>query len=132
MATSVEVCSNCRFWVQEVGACGLCKRHSPVLIEDRQAIPRYRTDFPETAPNDWCGDFDLGVEQVSDGTAWMTIFTAPKDGTLILIRERCGRVQVAKWSCPDGYHPGWYVQLTRSGDDGYPTWDVVQWAPIPQ
>lgn len=65
-------------------------------------------------------------------SAWQPIATAPKDGTLILIRERSGRIQVAKWSCPDGYHPGWYVQLTRSGDDGYPTWDVVQWAPIPK
>jgi|JI10StandDraft_1071094.scaffolds.fasta_scaffold31507_2 hypothetical protein len=65
-------------------------------------------------------------------TSWQPIETAPKDGALILILERSGRVQVAKWSCPYGDRFDWYVQLTQSGDDGYPTWDVVQWAPIPQ
>ncbi len=66
------------------------------------------------------------------GTSWQPIETAPKDGTLILIRERSGRVQVAKWCCPDGYHSGWYVQLSQSGTADYPTWNVIQWAPIPK
>ena len=65
-------------------------------------------------------------------SAWQPIETAPKDGKLILIRERSGRVQVAKWSCPDGYHSGWYVQLSQSGTADYPTWDVIQWAQIPE
>lgn len=69
---------------------------------------------------------------MSDVTAWQPIETAPKDGTLILIREESGRVQVAKWSCPDGYHSDLYVQLTGSIGDGYPTWGVIQWAPIPE
>lgn len=63
---------------------------------------------------------------------WKPIKTAPKDGTLILIRERDGRVQVAKWMRdPWASSASWYVQLTRSGADTYPTMDVIEWHPIP-
>jgi len=128
----LSVCESCKFWVPLTKALGQCRRHSPVLIEDRQAIPRYRADFPETSPGDWCGDFEVVVKELGDKTFWHPIETAPKDGKLILVRERCGRVQVAKWCCPDGRVFDWYVQLNRSGTDRYPTWDVVQWAEIPE
>ncbi len=62
---------------------------------------------------------------------WQPIETAPKDGRLILIAERDGRVQIAKWARePWGTNSDWYVQLTSSGADTYPTVDVTHWAPL--
>lgn len=63
---------------------------------------------------------------------WQPIDTAPKDGTLIFIRELGGRVQVAKWCAPGFSDPDWYVQLTQLGRDSYPTTDVIEWMPIPK
>lgn len=63
---------------------------------------------------------------------WQPIETAPKDGTLILIYEKGGRIQVAKWLL-DGPGYCWCVQLTQvlSGDT-YPTTDVTHWMPLPE
>ena len=63
---------------------------------------------------------------------WQDIDSAPKDGTLIFIREARGRIQVAKW-CSFGYcDPGWFVQLTQVySDDRYPTMNVTHWMPLP-
>jgi hypothetical protein len=66
-------------------------------------------------------------------TEWQLIETAPKDGTLVVIRERGGRVQVAKWAdIPWSDEHDWYVQLTSYGGDRYPTTDVTHWMPIPK
>lgn len=63
---------------------------------------------------------------------WQPIETAPKDGALVLIAERGGRVQVAKWMIePWGTKGDWYVQLTSGGADTYPTTDVTHWMPLP-
>lgn len=61
---------------------------------------------------------------------WQPIETAPKDGTRILIREKGGRVQVARWADNWGAKD-WYVQLTTNGTDFYPTLEVTEWTPIP-
>lgn len=63
---------------------------------------------------------------------WQPIETAPKDGTLVLICERGGRRQVAKWCEGDwGAPPCWWVQLTGRGPESYPTLDVTHWMPLP-
>lgn len=62
---------------------------------------------------------------------WFPIKTAPKDNTKILILEKSGRIQVASWRCADGYIYDWFVCLTGSDSDQYPTIDVVGWLPIP-
>lgn len=63
---------------------------------------------------------------------WQPIATAPKDGTLVIICERSGRVQVAKWcDAAWGGSPNWWCQLTSGGTDYYPTTDVTHWLPIP-
>jgi hypothetical protein len=62
---------------------------------------------------------------------WLPIESAPKDGTLILILEGSGRVQLAKWCCPCNMYD-WYVQLTHYVTDSYPTNNVVAWAPLPE
>jgi hypothetical protein len=67
---------------------------------------------------------------------WKPIKTAPKDGTLIFIREKDSRVQVASWGTSSyGYDLDWYVQLTNKNSKGtrqsYPTIDVTHWMPIP-
>ena len=66
---------------------------------------------------------------------WQDISKAPKDGTLILIKERDGRVQVARWKRGNGgYGHDWYVQLSNNGYEGhgtFPTIDVVKWMHIP-
>lgn len=75
--------------------------------------------------------FELMGEPVLQEDPWRPIETAPRDGSLILIKESDGRVQVAKWCCPE-CHFDWYVQLTGSlTPDGYPTRNVTYWLPIP-
>jgi hypothetical protein len=62
---------------------------------------------------------------------WMPIDTAPKDGSDIFIKERGGRVQIARWVNPSMWEPDWYVQLTQLlGPDSYPTLNVTHWKPI--
>jgi len=65
---------------------------------------------------------------------WKPIATAPKDGTLVFIKEKGGRVQVAKWCCANGYDLDWYVQLTNPNglNDSFPTTEVVYWMDIPK
>lgn len=57
-------CSNCQFWSQEVSM-GYCHRAAPRIIEADEVASygfetKYRrvsrTEFPMTAPDDWCGD----------------------------------------------------------------------------
>ena len=69
-----EVCSNCRFWKPDVIAHGFCKRHAPAMKSTLREVPNSPfnwyllvsdTQFPETAPDDWCGEFKLKGE--SDG-----------------------------------------------------------------
>lgn len=64
---------------------------------------------------------------------WQPIETAPKDGTKIIILENTGRVQVARWCVPaSSYHQAdWYVSLTGSSTDDWPTLTVTHWLPIP-
>ncbi len=64
---------------------------------------------------------------------WQPIETAPKDGTLIEIREKSGRVQIAQWGEPGYNEPNWWVQLTQGGFsmNEYPTTNVTHWRPLP-
>lgn len=79
------------------------------------------------------GDASVRLRDQSPAvSAWKPIETAPKDGSLILIREAGRRVQVARWTCPYGERFDWYVQLTTLGNNSYPTFDVIEWAPIPK
>ncbi len=64
---------------------------------------------------------------------WQPIETAPKDGTLIEIREKSGRVQIAQWGAPGYNEPNWWVQLTQGGFsmNEYPTTNVTHWRLLP-
>jgi hypothetical protein len=52
------VCENCKFWnLDEIK----CQRYPPTIIEnikypDEDDDP-YSSDFPVSAPDDWCGEF---------------------------------------------------------------------------
>jgi hypothetical protein len=52
------VCENCKFWnFDEIK----CQRYPPTIIEnikypDEDDDP-YSSDFPVSAPDDWCGEF---------------------------------------------------------------------------
>lgn len=70
------------------------------------------------------------IGQEADVGKWQPIETAPKDGTEILIVERNGRRRVAKWLEPWGSKGDWYVQVS-TGDDHYPTIEVIGWQPLP-
>lgn len=42
-------CTNCRFWTRRPATiCGECRRYPPSIEHSR---------FPETNPDDWCGEF---------------------------------------------------------------------------
>jgi hypothetical protein len=74
---------------------------------------------------------ELRPRPAPDDGRWMPIETAPKDGKLILIREKRGRIQVAKWCAPGYDSPDWYVQISQIGTDSYPASDVTHWIPLP-
>ena len=54
---SVENCNNCAFWRDRQ-----CHRHAPIALTrswvDWSGILRTNI-WPETEPNDYCGDFEL-------------------------------------------------------------------------
>jgi hypothetical protein len=61
-----NVCANCRHWLHEKDATGQCRRHPPVVVYmpvGRNHV--YKSEFPHTAPTDWCGEWaSLPLSQV--------------------------------------------------------------------
>ena len=56
----METCSSCKFWKQfEGGENGECRRHSPRPKSNREITV---TEWPETVPDDWCGDYQQKPE----------------------------------------------------------------------
>ena len=62
-----ECCENCRFWVQgsATSCVGECRRRSPLPIMHEQALPEshevaqnWWTVWPNTAPGEWCGEYE--------------------------------------------------------------------------
>jgi len=53
-------CKSCRFWDNEaIHSTGLCRRHAPraVVVVDKAAARCEIATWPETEPDDWCGDY---------------------------------------------------------------------------
>lgn len=100
--------------VEAVGACSYDSLPNSVYQAWKQPSEYQRTCAECGAKN-------------SESSAWQPIETAPKDGTLILIRDKIGRVQVGKSSCAD-----WCVRLAYWDGNSDPTTNVVQWARIPE
>jgi len=52
-------CKDCRWWSEIPGTSrfGECRRKAPVRTEDM------RRAWPETRPEDWCGDGQVKVEE---------------------------------------------------------------------
>ncbi len=80
-----------------------------------------------------CRQFSARFRELLAQQEWQPIETAPKDGTLIEIREKSGRVQIAQWGEPGYNEPNWWVQLTQGGFsmNEYPTINVTHWRPLP-
>jgi hypothetical protein len=57
--TSGERCGNCRFWHEEQ-----CRRRAPIHINalmpwyDTEDGADYEAIWPETAENEWCGEWE--------------------------------------------------------------------------
>ncbi|MFT3990413.1 MAG: hypothetical protein QM680_03280 [Luteolibacter sp.] len=57
--TTTRACAACTFWNQLGDSEGECRRHAPQMIAfEVDDEVQYESKFPETAGDDWCGDFE--------------------------------------------------------------------------
>ncbi len=57
-ASKIETCSACRFWKTTDQMNGECRRRAPqAVVFNVTNETRFQTQFPETAKEDWCGEF---------------------------------------------------------------------------
>ena len=58
-----ETCKGCKFWADVIQSRpGTCHRFPPSLMNRSQqnglhGLAQYDYHFPETSPDDWCGEF---------------------------------------------------------------------------
>jgi hypothetical protein len=56
--THVEACGSCRYWKPGESDAGQCRRHAPQsIVFDVDETLQFQSRFPETATDDWCGDY---------------------------------------------------------------------------
>lgn len=68
------------------------------------------------------------IKELESEREWRTIDSAPKDGTLVLVRNSLGTVHVARWG---KRYLGTGGQLSWFTDDKYVGGVVTHWQPLP-
>jgi len=63
-------CKNCRWWqIQSAYHEGLCRKNAPirtVKIHQEEMDSQFLAVWPETKPEDWCGDWELKIDNAQD------------------------------------------------------------------
>lgn len=74
-----QSCRLCNYYqyIAEGKGNGMCRRYPPPAASTNQAISA-RDYFPQTTPQDWCGEFSLGGQGASAGS--LVIPTPTPDG----------------------------------------------------
>jgi hypothetical protein len=57
-ATATAICQVCAFWKNSEPTQGECHRHAPqAIVFNVDGSLKFESRFPQTAAEDWCGDF---------------------------------------------------------------------------
>ncbi len=68
-------CESCRWYEPSPVCMGHCRKNQPVIVVRPDG--EYISDFPEVGPEDWCGQWQEVIDDVTPGTnivdAWQKL-----------------------------------------------------------